>query len=434
VWRLLRYQVRLAIEGVRRKPGLSLTIVVVLSLAGGMWTFSVVRYLRHHGPYPDLSPALHQVELDHGETPTLVRGQGTTHTTASWATHTRVTFPEYQRLAAPGVGRQTATFQTRLLVAPSAPGAEARRAPARFVNAPFFTMFRLPLGEGRWFTDAEDAGGEPVMVLGRRLGHTLFPDGGAVGQRLIVEGRPFRIVGVVAGDQPFRPTWDISMLDRDQDALYLPFDWFRRMRARPEAVVHQSPVGPGHDDLLRSQALFVAFWIELPTAEARAAYLRHLDRQFAPGGVRRYVLRSYPEWRRTFVPQATRVAFLSALGGLLLLAGGFSATRLLLTKEVTRRGELGVRRVLGASRRTLFFAQMLEAALLSLVAAAFGVVLAEPLLVLFNRVVADTDIPARLTVPSAALGAGVVFAVGLLAALLPAWRVSRTRPGVWAGR
>ena len=77
---------------------------------------------------------------------------------------------------------------------------------------------------------------------------------------------------------------------------------------------------------------------------------------------------------------------------------------------------------------------MLEAALLSLVAAAAGVVLALPLLSLFNRVVADADIPARLSGPSVAAGAGIVFAVGLAAAVFPAWRVSRTRPGLSPGR
>jgi putative ABC transport system permease protein len=251
---------------------------------------------------------------------------------------------------------------------------------------------------------------------------------------LRVEGRPFRIVGVIAGDQPFRPTWDISMLDRDQDALYLPFEWFRRLRARPEVVVHQSPVGPGYEDLLRSPSVFVAHWVELPTAQALAAYIQHLDRHFSGPAGRRYRLRSYREWTREFTPQPTRVAFLSALGGRLLLAGGFSATRLLLTKEVTRRAELGVRRALGASRGALFATQMLEAGLLSMVAAAAGVVLALPLLALFNQVVADADIPARLSAASLILGAGLVFAVGLAAAVFPAWRVSRTRPRLTPGR
>ena len=418
---------------------MSVTLVVILSLAGAMWTFGVVRYLRHHGPHPDLGEALYQVDLVHAETPGVARGPGSTHTTAAWATHTRVSFPEYSLLAASGIPpRQAASFRSRLLVS-TRDGARdamlARPVPARFVNAPFFPLFRIPIGHGRAFDSAEEMGRAPVVVLGERLARTLFatatatgnsgtdPSALAVGKRLLVEGRPFRVVGVVRGDQPFRPTWDISMMDADQDALYLPFGWFRPLRARPEAMVQSAPIGPGFEDLLRSEAVFVSFWLELPTPETQVAYLRYLDERFARRGVS-YVLRSYPEWADTFGPPLTRVAFLSFLTGLLLLAAGFSATRLLLTRSLGRNLELGVRRALGASRRSIFAGQMLEAGVLSLLSAGLGTLLAVPYLALFNTVVADADIPARLSSRATLLGAGGVCLVGLLSALYPAWRLS----------
>lgn len=120
MWGSLLYQLQLAADSVGRKRGLSITIVLVMSLAGGMWIFGVCRYLRHHGPYPDLSPGLHQVDLSHGETPNAVRVRGSLHTTAGWATHTRVSYPEYLTLARSGVpARQTATVRSRLLIAGS---------------------------------------------------------------------------------------------------------------------------------------------------------------------------------------------------------------------------------------------------------------------------------------------------------------------------
>jgi putative ABC transport system permease protein len=422
LWRFL-HQLGLALEGIRRKPALSATVVVILSLAGAMWTFGVVRYLRHHGPYPPLTPTLHQVDVAHGENPQVARAQGSTHTTASWATHTRVSFPEYSLLSASGIPpRQTGSFRARLLVSTRDGTREAllaRLAHARFVNAAFFSLFQLPLGRGRPFTSAEEMGREPVMVLGQRLARTLFAGADPIGRSLLVEGRPFRIVGVVAGDQPFRPTWDIPMMDGDQDALYLPFGWFRPLRARPEAVVVQAPVGPTFEDLLQSEALFVSFWLDLPTPEQRAAYRRYLDRRLGQAG---YLLRDYREWTRAFRPPLTRVAFLSALCALLLLTAGLSSTRLLLIKAQSRDTELAVRRALGATRRAIFLGQLLEAALLSLLAAGLGLLLSLPYLGFFNRVVADTDIPARLTGLAAVVGAGGVCLVGLASAAYPAWR------------
>jgi putative ABC transport system permease protein len=430
----LGYLLRLALRGLRRNPGLSVTMVVVLSLAGGMWTFSVCRYLRHFGPFPALSPALHQVELPHRGTPSEVRTRGSTHTTASWATRTRVSFPEYQVLAGSGIpARQVGTFRARLLVSTAQgapPAALARSVHARFTSAPLFSMFALPLARGRPFTAAEEAAGDAVAVLGHRLDRALFGGADSVGRTLLVEGRPFRIVGVIEGDQPFRATWDLALTDTDQEALYLPLGWFRSLRARPEAVVVQSPPGPRLEDLLRSDALFVGFWLELPDPASREAYQRYLRAHFGTG----FVLRSYDAWTEAFRPAPTRVAFLASLGAMLMLAGAFSTMRLLLTKGTSRRFEFAIRRALGASQRSIFFGQMLEAGLLSLVAGLAGVALALPHLALFNRVVVDADIPIRLGGASFLLGAAGVLVAGLGAALYPSWRASRTPPTLWSAR
>jgi putative ABC transport system permease protein len=431
VGRIFLYQWRLVVQGLRRHPGRSLVIVVGLAMAGAMWTFGVARYLRHHGPYPALTPHLHQVELAHHETPAITRMHGNTHTTASWATHTRVTFPEYLALHGSGIPtRETGTYRARLLAANPLGRGEtglARLVRTRFVGAAFFPLFELPIGRGRGFSPAEEAAGAAVAVIGHRLNQRLFAGQDSVGRDLLIEGRQFRIVGIVDRDQPVRPTWDISSTDRDQDAVYLPFGWCRRLLARPETMVKQSAAGRTFDDLIRSDAVFVSFWAELPTPERRAAFRALLDERFARHG-QAYVLRSFDEWKRVFTLPGTRIAFLTVLSGLLLLVAGFSVARLLLATTITRRGEFGVHRALGASRGVLFVGQMLEAAVLSLAAALFGVALTLPYMALFNRVVADMDIPVQMTVATFVLGAGGAFITGLGAALYPAWRVARTPP------
>ena len=424
--------------GLRRQAGYAVAILIVLSLAGGMWTFGVCRYLRHHGPYPALSPTLHQVELAHRETPTITRIQGSTHTTASWATHARVSFPEYRKLAGTGIpARETATYRARLIV--SGPdGSEPGWVLGRFVNADFFSMFQLGLASGRPFTRAEEALDEAVVVLGQRLHRRLFGSQQlGPSTTITVEGRAFRVLGVRAGDQPVRPVWDIASMDSDQDALYLPFAWGTRMLARPLTVVPQSAVGERFDELLASDTLFVSVWLDLATPAQVAAYQQHLGQRFGAGAAqaaRPHLLRSYDEWRRAFSPPHTRVAFLSLLSALLLLVAGFSVARLLLAKGISRRGELGVHRALGASRSMLFARQMLEAAALSLPAALVGILVALPYIALFNHAVRDIDIPVQLTMQTFLLGTGICFLAGLVAALYPSWRASRTPPSLYAER
>src|SRR5437588_211471 len=80
---------------------------------------------------------------------------------------------------------------------------------ARFVDADFFPMFGVPVGAGRAFSREEEASGAAVLVVAvdRETGSAARS---VVGRTLLVDGRPFRVVGGVSADQPVRPDWDIS--------------------------------------------------------------------------------------------------------------------------------------------------------------------------------------------------------------------------------
>jgi putative ABC transport system permease protein len=440
VRRLLPYQVHLALRGLVRTRGLSLAILTGMACSTAIWTAVVAHYFRVYGPHPALSPALHQVELPHTSTLTKAFG-GANAVPAEWTHRTRVTFGEYQQLAGTGIpSRETGLVRARLLVgrqgAPLDPdGAQARITCARFVNADFFSLFRIPIAPGRAFDTGEDRASAPVAVLGQRMAEDLFGAArAAVGQTVIVEGRAFRVVGVVDGDQPFRSEWDLASTGGDQDSLYLPFAWFTAMLAPPDLVLYQTPAaGWRFQDLLRSDAVYVAHWLELPTPAARAAYARHLDQRFGQRGVA-YQLRSWAAWQAAFPMPNSTIRFFTLLGLMAMLGSGFNVARLLLAKGSAVRDELAIHRSLGATRGAIFGRQMLEALMLSVVAALVGVVLAVPYNALFNNVVADTDIPVRLTALVLAAGIGGALCTGLAAALYPAWRLARTRPAVQAGR
>jgi putative ABC transport system permease protein len=432
VGRLFVYHLRLAARSLRRNTNLAFAMFLCLGLAAGLWASTIEHFLRFSGPGRPLPPGLHQVELPH----TTSLGRSLAHTNAepsAWAARTRVSFPEYELLAGSGVARrQTATVRSRLLVAADQADA-ARIKVARFVDPDFFALFAIPIGEGRPFTAAEVATNEPVVVLGEQLARALGAGRSTVGRTFLIEGKPFRVVGVVAGDQPFRPDWDFATMGGMQDAAYLPFGWFRGLLARPETVVLQNPVGPGFDDLLRSDAVFVTLWTELPTDEARAAYAAYLAERLGRRGVT-YTLRSLSEWRAAFPVPPSTIGFFAFLCTIVLLGAGFNMARLLLAKGLARRDELGVHRALGASRRSLFARQMLEGGMVALPAALAGTLMAVPIHLLFNHLVGDTDVPVHVTALGFVSTIGATLVTSMLAAVYPAWQVSRTPPTVYMGR
>jgi putative ABC transport system permease protein len=421
---LFAYHVRLAVGDVKRNRGLSLAIFAGLALATAVWSNAIFHYQRVHAPFPELDPALHQVELFHPRTapginPTKEMEVG------GWSARTRVSYPEYQRLASSGVpGAEVASVRGRLLVT-----AAASTAPdvvsGRFASAPFFEVFPQALRAGRGFTAAEDAGGAAVVVMGNRLNRLLFGGADSVGRTLLIEGRPFRIVGLLAEDQMARPVWDITVTGYLQDALYLPFSWYRRLLIRPEhPLIDEPPPGDGVEDLLRSSAQYVVFWKLLPGPAERAGYRAFLEREF-PG---RFQLRDYAEWQASFSFPFGDVRFYVLLTGLMLAGGGLNAARLLLAKGFARKSELALHRALGATRASLFLRQMLSATLLATPAALVGVVLAMPYAEVFNQLAKLSDIRVRMTPLGFVEGFVPALLVGLASAAYPAWLLSRTGP------
>jgi putative ABC transport system permease protein len=415
------YHLRLAVRSLRRDPALSAAILVALSVAASTWSFMSAIYVRGHAPHPEYSAGLHQVELPHPRAyPLAAASTGMAVALAApLGRRTRVTWREAQVLSGSGIpARQTATCRARLLV--GRPGQPPRRAPVRFVDADFFSMFGRRFAEGGPWTAADQRAGAPVAVLGPAAAPWLG------GGEVLVDGQRHRVAGVLADHQPFWAEWDLSAVGMDQDAVYLPFPELRTLAAAPEMPIFQDPLGAGAGE---ADPLYVSHWADLPDREARQAYRHFVEERF-PGAV----LRSLAQWRAEFPLPASSEVFFSALTLLLLLGGGFNMARLLLAKGLARGEEIGIHRALGARRAGIFGQQMLEAGLLSLTAALLAQLVVLPYVQVWNRVVRDTDIPLPLTASGFVMGMALPLAIGLLSGLYPAWRLSSIRPAVSVAR
>jgi putative ABC transport system permease protein len=316
-------------------------------------------------------------------------------------------------------------------------GAPAQVRVARFTDADFFAMFERrfaaggPWHRGRDAEAAESAEAPRPVVLGFALGQALFPRGGAVGQTIHVEGRPFRVTGVLEGYQPLNAPWQLLPIGGFEDALFMPMPWFNRLAARPDQPIYRSPVRSDRAALLASDALFVNAWVDLPTPAHERAYRADLDRLLGPG---RYVLRSLAAWRQEFPMPQSQIAFFTFLGSIVLVGSAFNLARWLLTKGLSRGAELGVFRALGANRSSLFWRIMAEAALLAAPAALLAPVAAMPLVWLFNRYVRVVDMPLEMGRVSLLITVLPCFLAGILGGLYPAWRIARTPPTLYLGR
>lgn len=151
--------------------------------------------------------------------------------------------------------------------------------------------------------------------------------------------------------------------------------------------------------------------------------------------------RAYPsadvgnEASRTFLVVSR---FHRAIGVISIVASAIFLLCIMLLKVEERRLDAAVMRFVGVSRRTLFLALLLEAALVALVGSAVGTVLAYASSAATNawyRRMYDTTLTFSAVTPDIVLlGVGLSLALGLAAGALAAWRLVRTRPLVLWGR
>jgi putative ABC transport system permease protein len=125
---------------------------------------------------------------------------------------------------------------------------------------------------------------------------------------------------------------------------------------------------------------------------------------------------------------AAAVAFTDlflGLGAVALIVGGFGIANVMLMSVMERRGEIGLRRALGATRRHIALQFVSEALALALVGGVLGVLLGAGLAVAYAFSQAWTPI-----IPAVAVVGGIAAAVaiGAVAGFYPAMRAARLSP------
>lgn len=120
--------------------------------------------------------------------------------------------------------------------------------------------------------------------------------------------------------------------------------------------------------------------------------------------------------------------FLVLTVGLALLVGGVGIANTMLMSAVERTVEFGVMRANGWTRRNILGLVTAESALLGLLSGLVGTGLAIAAIAALNSILVRYELRLELTVPLVAASNAVAIAVASLAGLYPAWRASRMTP------
>jgi putative ABC transport system permease protein len=286
---------------------------------------------------------------------------------------------------------------------------EGRRKRVAIVSAGVstLTLYRLTLAEGRALDGDDRVAAGRVCVIGHEVYEDLVRRAPLDRLRIEVDGRLFSVVGVLAKKPMLGST----------DSTYL---WDRKVLV-PETT-YDALYSPGHE----VQQIYVRKAENRPVArQALNGVL--LRRHF--GVVNFALAKDESGGMEDLILKVIQVLLLGT-GVLALLASGINIMNVMLVTVAERTREIGLRRAVGATPRSILLQFLLESTTLSFVGALVGLVAGIALAWL-------TALGARAAIGywafsirpwSLALGVGLALVTGLVFGILPAWRAARITP------
>jgi len=260
--------------------------------------------------------------------------------------------------------------------------------------------------EGRGLLDSDVDGLRDVCVLGSTLAASLFPFGSAVGQRVSFNNVNYTVVGVLEprGTMEGSHQDDFAIIpvttgiNRYEDRRWINLAILVQARSAADydATVDQvrgimrliRKVAPGDEDSF-----------EIISADSLMAQLQDFTRKLRIG--------------------------ITVVSSIALLAAGVGIMNIMLVSVTERTREIGVRRAIGAKKRSIMTQFILEAVVLCEVGGVIGVALG----------VAGGDIAAHfmklpkvLPVDWIFIGLGICSLVGVIFGTYPAWKAANLDP------
>jgi putative ABC transport system permease protein len=436
---MLGYYVDLAIRSLKRSPGLTLLMIlaVAFGVAASMTSYSVFRAVSGD-PIPWKSSQLYVPQID------IWGPKGRLDQTNNNDPPDAMDYTDAVALMRDHRARyQSAMYRVSPSIVPPDPTMHPINVGGHAVYSEFFPMFDVPFKYGSGWSAESDGQRAAVVVISSKLNQKLFGGTNSVGKTLDIDGKDYRVVGVLNNWDPKPVFYDVvntGGFTSEQEDVFLPFQRAIDVAMPNDGNTNCSeiPKGSGFVGLQQSSCVWIAYMAELDDKAAAAAYKGYLDGYFRdqkaagrfdwPLNNR---LRSLPEWLDVehVVPSDTKISLVVALG--LLVVCLVNTAGLLLAKFLRRSSEIGVRRALGAPRLAIYTQFLIEAGTVGLSGGLLGLLLTWVGVwgvswVLPKEISTLAHIDASLLV----LTLLVAVITTMLAGLYPTFRASRVQPAL----
>jgi putative ABC transport system permease protein len=147
-------------------------------------------------------------------------------------------------------------------------------------------------------------------------------------------------------------------------------------------------------------------------------------RNLAPGKANDFNINQQEILTQTFGGISLVIASIGLfITGLSLFVGGIGIMNIMFVSVTERTKEIGIRKAIGAKRRTILMQFLVEAAAICLIGGLIGLAIAFPL-----SMIVDQFLPTAMPLSVVFISIGISLAVGVISGFLPAYRAAKMDP------
>ncbi len=266
----------------------------------------------------------------------------------------------------------------------------------------------LKFKEGRFFTEIESNAARRVCVVGGEIAEKLFPRGDGVNETIKIDGKKYLVVGVndkqgsfLFGD--FNP----------DNMIYVPIEaMFKDFQSRRH--------GGGISISVRapSNKMVPAVKEEAISVMRRVRGLKYDEEDDFSINQQDVLL--------DIINQQVGVIQIAGLfiTGLALFVGAIGIMNIMFVSVKERTKEIGIRKAIGAKKRTILGQFLTESAAICLIGGMIGLFIA----ILGAKIIEQYDFPVSVQVDAVVIAVGISLLTGVLSGLAPAWTAAKMDP------
>ena len=280
----------------------------------------------------------------------------------------------------------------------------------------FFQTSGMQVIRGRGFSQNDLTQNRKVAIVDETILNGTFSGEDPVGKTIDIKGEPFTVIGVVGKLSEFEPVINsvddyYTYANRSNGVVYIPdqmwpvvfqYDEPQGVIIKARSTDDMTKVGEAAADLLNGY---------LSVSEESTVTYEGSDLADKAADLQKM--------------SASTNAMLIGIASISLLVGGIGVMNIMLVSVTERTREIGLKKALGARKRTILGQFLTEASMLSSIGGLLGIVAG---IILAKVISAIAAIPVAISPPAILVAVLFSMVVGILFGLLPSVKASNLNP------